>query len=357
MKTLSVSSLGALALACALVTACGNSEEDVVPQMNTNKPAKAEPAPAPAEEEPQLVPIQSLSDQKEAPAPAAAEEAKPVQAAVLAPSGDVKPLSDGPYVIQVSIQPSKKAADGVVKKLSEQGIEAYVVEVENPGELEGTYYRVRVGYFTSIKMAQDYGKQVLSSLNFAWWVDNSSNDQVGNPSGGDDDTDYSTYYAPAESSQEAAPAAEPEPGGAMDADERTHVAVGAVMNGFGNEPLARTDLPHDKRRQGTTRNLVDLRVHALHLARAPDDVVGLETVLEFERQAFVLGLQEFVFFAGLATELHCRRKHLRDDFEQAQFLGEFIFYRILHVGTEGANHLVFHDDRHAENARIRPRTQ
>jgi len=211
MKSRSVSSLGALALACALIAACGNSEEDVVPQMNNAKPAKTEtaPAPAPTEEEPQLVPIQSLSEQKDA-APAA-EEAKPAQAAVLAPSGDVKPLSDGPYVIQVSIQPSKKAADGVVKKLSEQGIEAYVVEVENPGELEGTYYRVRVGYFSSIKMAQDYGKQVLSSLNFAWWVDNSSNDQVGNPSGGDDNTDYSTYYAPAESSQEAAPAAEPEP--------------------------------------------------------------------------------------------------------------------------------------------------
>ena len=176
MKSRSVSSLGALALACALIAACGNSEEDVVPQMNNAKPAKTEtaPAPAPAEEEPQLVPIQSLSEQKDA-APAA-EEAKPAQAAVLAPSGDVKPLSDGPYVIQVSIQPSKKAADGVVKKLSEQGIEAYVVEVENPGELEGTYYRVRVGYFSSIKMAQDYGKQVLSSLNFAWWVDNSSND-------------------------------------------------------------------------------------------------------------------------------------------------------------------------------------
>ena len=122
MKSRSVSSLGALALACALIAACGNSEEDVVPQMNNAKPAKTEtaPAPAPAEEEPQLVPIQSLSEQKDA-APAA-EEAKPAQAAVLAPSGDVKPLSDGPYVIQVSIQPSKKAADGVVKKLSEQGM-------------------------------------------------------------------------------------------------------------------------------------------------------------------------------------------------------------------------------------------
>ena len=210
MKSLSVSSLGALALACVLTTACGSNEEEVVPQMNAAKTAKTEAAPAPAADEPELVPIQSLSEQKSAPA---AEEAKPAQAPAAAPSSDVKPLSDGPYVIQVSIQPSKKAADAVVKKLSEQGVEAYVVEVENPGELEGTYYRVRVGYFDSIKNAQEYGKQVISALNFAWWVDNSNNDQVGNPSG-DDDVDYSTYSAPAqepEPVQEAAPEPEPAP--------------------------------------------------------------------------------------------------------------------------------------------------
>ena len=215
MKTLSVSSLSALALASILITACGNSEEEVVPQMNTNKPAKTEAAPAPAEEEPQLVPIQSLSEQKDA-APAA-EEAKPAQAAVLAPSSDVKPLDDGPYVIQVSIQPSKKAADGVVKKLAEQNIEAYVVEVENPGELEGTYYRIRVGYFESSANAQEYGKQVLTPLNFAWWVDKSKNDDVGNP-GGDEyysNNNYSnsnTYNEPAQAPEpEPAPAPAPEP--------------------------------------------------------------------------------------------------------------------------------------------------
>ena len=33
----------------------------------------------------------------------------------------------------------------------------------------------------------------------------------------------------------------------MDADERAHVAVGTVMDGFGHKPLARTDLAHDER--------------------------------------------------------------------------------------------------------------
>lgn len=220
MKSFSVSRLGAIALACALFTACGNSEEDTVPQMETPKPAvKPAPAPAPAapaEEEPQLVPIQSLNGDKAAPAAEAKTESATAPAAP-AVQGDVKPLSEGSYVIQVSIQPSKKAADGIVKKLSEQSITAYVAEVENPGELEGTYYRVRVGYFASIKDAQSYGQQVLSSMSFAWWVDNSSNDEVGNPSSGSDeeDIDYSQYNN--NSSEEAAPAAEPEAAPAQEA--------------------------------------------------------------------------------------------------------------------------------------------
>ncbi len=134
----------------------------------------------------------------------------------------------------------------------------------------------------------------------------------------------------------------------MDADERAHVAVGTVMDGFGHEALARTHLAHNECGERTARNLVNLRVHSLHLAGAPDNVVGLETVLEFQCQALVFGLQKFIFFAGLATELYRRRKHLRDDFKQAQLFGKFVFYRVLHVGTEGANHLMLHDDRHAE---------
>jgi len=207
MRSIKVSSLGAIALSCALFVACGSNEEDVVPQMNAAKPAvKAEkPAPAapaaPAAEEPQLVPIQSLS--------ADSAKAPEAQAAPAAPAGAVQPSDHGEYVIQVSIQPSKKAADGIVKKLAEQKIEAYVAEVENPGELEGTYYRVRIGYFSSIKDAQEYGKQVLATLNFAWWVDNSKNDEVGKPAGESDDYSNSTTTYYASEQEEAAPAEAP----------------------------------------------------------------------------------------------------------------------------------------------------
>ena len=140
--------------------------------------------------------------------------------------------------------------------------------------------------------------------------------------------------------------------GAMDADERAHVAVGTVMDSFGHEPLARTDLAHDKRRQGAAGHLVNLRIHALHFARATDDIVRMKTVLELQGQAFVFGLQEFIFFAGFATELHCRRKHLCDNFKQAELFREFFFDRILDVGTEGANHLVFHNHGHAKEGLV-----
>ena len=215
MKSLSAIFAGAVVASSILLSACGSSEEDVVPQLSKTKPEKIEKpvAQAPASDEPQLVPIQSLSkDANKAP------EAKPADASAQAPAGDIQPLSEGTYVIQVSIQQSKKGADAVVKKLAEKNIKAYVAEVENPGELEGTYYRVRVGYFSSIKMAQDYGKQVLASLNFAWWVDNSKNDDVGSPNGGDEEESYSAPAMEAESAPVeeapapvAQPAAEPAP--------------------------------------------------------------------------------------------------------------------------------------------------
>ena len=136
MKSLSISTLITAAFACFMLTACDSSEDDVVPQMTIKRPAKAAEAKAPAADEPELVPIQSLSAKK-----GKAAKAEKVQL----PPGSVKPEEDGQYVIQVSIQSSKKAADAIVKKLAEQDIEAYVVEVENPGELEGTFYSVRIG--------------------------------------------------------------------------------------------------------------------------------------------------------------------------------------------------------------------
>lgn len=230
MKSLSVFSakiatIISLAAACSMFVAC-NEEEDLVPQMEPAKPAAqaapapkaATPAPAPkpapveeakSADEPVLVPIQSLSNDNKDDAPAA----------VAAPEGSNQPGSKGDFVIQVSIQSSKKAADGIVKKLAEQNIKAYIAEVENPGELEGTYYRIRVGFFETSNDAQEYGKQVLKALNFAWWVDKRKNDEVGNPAGDyssdmeeDDEEEEEETPAPAPKPAPApAPAPEPAP--------------------------------------------------------------------------------------------------------------------------------------------------
>ena len=180
MKLQSVSLIGAITLSIVLLSACGSKEEKTEPKAAEVKPATEQPAPVqeaapePAQEEPALVPIQSLSEEK----PAPAEPAAPVSS--------VEQESSGPFVIQVSIQASKKAANNVVSKLSDQGIKAYVAEVENPGELEGTFYRVRVGYFSSIANAQQFGKEVLAPQGYAGWVDNRKNDRIGQPGASED---------------------------------------------------------------------------------------------------------------------------------------------------------------------------
>ena len=214
MKSLSVSTLITAAFACLMLTACDSSEEDIVPQMTIKKPAKTAEAGAPAGDEPELVAIQSLSAKK-------GKNVKGKTEKVQLPPGSVKPEEDGQYVIQVSIQSSKKAADAIVQKLAAQGIEAYVVEVENPGELEGTFYRVRIGYFSTIQKAQAYGQDVLAQLNFAWWVDNSNNDEVGKPSSDDNATEAAkpapqpaAQPAPAAAAPAARPAAQPAPAAA-----------------------------------------------------------------------------------------------------------------------------------------------
>ena len=203
MKSLSVSTLITAAFACLMLTACDSSEEDIVPQMTIKKPAKTAEAGAPAGDEPELVAIQSLSAKK-------GKNVKGKTEKVQLPPGSVKPEEDGQYVIQVSIQSSKKAADAIVQKLAAQDIEAYVAEVENPGELEGTFYRVRIGYFSTIQKAQAYGQDVLAQLNFAWWVDNSNNDEVGKPSS-DDNATEAAKPAPQPAAQPAPAAAAPAP--------------------------------------------------------------------------------------------------------------------------------------------------
>ena len=179
MKLQSVSLIGVIALSCSLLSACGSKEEEQKTPQAEATPAAEQPAAteaAPAEDEPALVPIQSLSETEEKSAPAAPA---PI-------SSSIEQGSSGPFVIQVSIQPSRRAANSVVSKLSDQGIKAYVAEVENPGELEGTFYRVRVGYFSTIANAQQFGKEVLAPQGYAGWVDNRKNDRIGQPGASED---------------------------------------------------------------------------------------------------------------------------------------------------------------------------
>lgn len=220
MKSFSAFSLSIGALACVFSIACSNSEEDVVPQMDTAKIAPAQNAEKAAEDEPQFVPMKALSDTKKQDKAAAPAASAPAFAP--AAGGDIMPQSSGQYVIQVGIKPTKKAADAIVKKLAESNIKAYLAEVENPGELEGTFYRVRVGYFSSIANAQSFGKVALTSQGFDWWVDNRNNDQVGNSTTDYSNTNSRTYeeeevveevveeYKPQQQA-EPAPAQEPEP--------------------------------------------------------------------------------------------------------------------------------------------------
>ena len=160
-----------------MIAGC-NSEDEVVPEINpAKKVEKTVPTPKPVavsdsedKSMPELQSIESLS----------AETSK-AEGTFKTNGSLVQPGNEGAIVIQVSIQPSKSAANAILKKLEEKGIKGYLAQVENPGELEGTYYRVRVGYFKKLEDAKAYGKSALEPLEFAWWIDNKANDTVGAP--------------------------------------------------------------------------------------------------------------------------------------------------------------------------------
>lgn len=116
----------------------------------------------------------------------------------LASSDVVQPGSKGSYVLQVGISPSKAQAVKLRDKLKAEGYQyTYLALVENPGELEGTFYRVRLGNFKTIPDARVFGSQTLKPMGISFWIDNKSNDKIGNPaqddqsaSDSDEDTDY-----------------------------------------------------------------------------------------------------------------------------------------------------------------------
>jgi len=177
--------LSASVLSLALLSMTGCLEEDDLENLPAPGPQQEQPA-MPAEPEPELQPI-----------PQPAEPA--VEAPSAGYSGDAKSLrqNSGFHVVQVGIAPSRAHANKLVNKLSAEDIPAYVAEVENPADYQGTFYRIRVGYFATLSDAESYGKNVLEPLGYAFWVDNRSNDNVGNPGG------ETNYYEAQESSYES----------------------------------------------------------------------------------------------------------------------------------------------------------
>ena len=213
-------------LASQLFLAC-SKEEEVVPEIDLKKAKGAAVSEKQDSEEPSLQPIDALansSKSKDAVSPAATKPA------LSASTNAVEQESSGSYVIQISIQPSKRNANAIIEKLSSNNIKAYIADVENPGELEGTYYRVRIGYFASIESAQNFGKQTLERLGYAWWVDNKSNDHIGNS-----ESDYEeSNAAPMEEEEEVvetpapAPQAAPAPVPAPQAEPAPQAAPAAT---------------------------------------------------------------------------------------------------------------------------------
>jgi hypothetical protein len=100
----------------------------------------------------------------------------------LANSDVVKPSHQGTYVLQVGISPSKNQAKKLRDQLKAKGFKhTYLSKVINPGELDGSFFRVRLGYFKTFTEARVFGSKVLKPMEISFWIDNKSNDKVGNP--------------------------------------------------------------------------------------------------------------------------------------------------------------------------------
>jgi len=82
----------------------------------------------------------------------------------------------GEWVIQVAVVLQESRAGSMVNSLKQKGFNAYYKKVVNPGKLTGTYYRVRVGYFSKMRDAEDFAKAKLQSSYNNWWLDKTEND-------------------------------------------------------------------------------------------------------------------------------------------------------------------------------------
>jgi cell division septation protein DedD len=130
--------------------------------------------------------------------------AKPISAVkkVTTYEGNTEQLNYGKYTIQIAIFPNEGNAKKLVKKMANNNINSYYAKVDNPAQLLGSYYRVRVGYFDEKPVAENFARARLEPLGYTWWVDRSNRDNIGSSSYASDQA-YDKAQAKAEAKAQA----------------------------------------------------------------------------------------------------------------------------------------------------------
>jgi hypothetical protein len=164
-----------LGITLSLLTAC----------MEDKPEPKPAPKAAPVQEEPELISLEDALNEEVAKSSPAAEtnsgtvkrESETVHS--LTDSDFIPQIkSEGDYVLQVSTSTYQRDADAMIRKIKNLGYDAYTVDVDNPADLQGSYIRVRLGYFSNVPDARSFGHNVLKPAGISFWIDNAGNDEL-----------------------------------------------------------------------------------------------------------------------------------------------------------------------------------
>jgi cell division septation protein DedD len=133
-------------------------EESEDPKEDIKPPTEAPAAPAPAK------PADT------APAkPTTTIPAKPAASPVSVPAPvatSSKPAAPGDYAVQVAALNAREEAEGIAKRLTTKGYEAYVVPPGNGAVM----YRVRVGHFKTRRDAEPVSAKLQKEEQFKPWI-------------------------------------------------------------------------------------------------------------------------------------------------------------------------------------------
>ena len=145
------------AVAPATLAGATEGRENLIADLNSMKPALAPdgatPAPAAAAAAPAPAPISSPIASTPPPAAPPAPEPKPASKPVSPPAAEEpRPvIPAGAYTIQIASAPSKAEAQALVNELRAKKYDAYMIPAALPN---GTFYRVRVGRYSSLDQAE-----------------------------------------------------------------------------------------------------------------------------------------------------------------------------------------------------------